>query len=77
LHGGEDFELLFSVRARKARQFEAAYPHNLPPASRIGRLTSKRGGVVCMREPGERARPLAERGFDHFVKPQMNGERRG
>ncbi len=65
LHGAEDFELLFSVRAEKAVRFEAAYPRSLPPASRIGRLTLKRA-VVCITAPGESPRPLPPRGFDHF-----------
>jgi thiamine-monophosphate kinase len=65
LHGGEDFELLFSVRAGKARRFEEAYPRRLPPACRIGRLISK-PGVYFISEPGNGPRPLAELGFDHF-----------
>ncbi len=65
LHGAEDFELLFSIRAKLVARFEAAYPRALPPASRIGRLTHQRG-VFYASAPGKRFRPLAQHGFDHF-----------
>jgi thiamine-monophosphate kinase len=67
LHGGEDFELLFSIRAEKIPRFESAYPRRLPRAHRIGRLTKKRG-IVCIDAPGKHPRPLPELGFDHFGK---------
>lgn len=65
LHGAEDFELLFSIRAEKATRFASAYPRKLPPVTRIGRLTRKLG-VVLISAPGRPPRPLAQRGFDHF-----------
>jgi thiamine-monophosphate kinase len=65
LHGAEDFELLFSVRADKAARFASAYPRVLPPVSHIGRLTRKRR-IVLLPAPGGPPRPMARRGFDHF-----------
>ncbi len=65
LHGAEDFELLFTIRAEKAPLFEKAYPGNLPPVTCIGRLTRRRG-VVCITGPLESPRPLPRKGFDHF-----------
>lgn len=65
LHGGEDYELLFAVSPRKAAHLEAIYPRRYPPITKIGRMTSRRG-VFWMEKPGQYARRLAERGYDHF-----------
>jgi len=67
LHGAEDFELLFSIRAEKVARFEASYPRSLPRVTRIGRLTRNRE-IVCIAAPGARPRPLPRKGFDHFLK---------
>jgi thiamine-monophosphate kinase len=67
LHGAEDFELLFSIRADKAARFASVYPRVLSRVSRIGRLTRRRG-VVLIPAPGRTARSLEQRGFDHFRK---------
>jgi len=65
LHGGEDFELLFSVPAGKERDIETAYPSWFAPLHRIGRL--RRGkGVVHIPRPGIDPQPLIPAGFDHF-----------
>jgi thiamine-monophosphate kinase len=65
LHGGEDFELLFSVSPRKLRAFQAAYPGTFPPATIIGRLTD-RPGVVWHPRPGAPPEKLPRLGWDHF-----------
>jgi thiamine-monophosphate kinase len=65
LHGGEDFELLFSIPAGKTARFEASYPRRLEPCTQIGRLT-RHPGVYCVDGRGGRRRRVAERGFDHF-----------
>ncbi len=65
LHGGEDFELLFAVPARKTALLEQAYPSHLPPIHRIGHLR-KTPGVVWKPRSGMRTRPLPMAGFDHF-----------
>lgn len=65
LHGGEDFELLFAVSARKIPRFEDAYPSGFPPLSRIGHLRRNRG-VVWMPHRSAAPRPLISAGFDHF-----------
>jgi thiamine-monophosphate kinase len=65
LHGGEDFELLFTVPGRRARGFEAAYPSRFCPLHCIGSLTRERG--VYWTPPSGLSRvPLRQRGFDHF-----------
>ena len=60
--GGEDFELLFTVRARDVSRL----PRELGgvPATRIGEIRGRKSGVRLVRD-GE-ARPFEPRGFDHF-----------
>jgi len=64
LNGGEDFELLFTVRPsnlaaveRLARRFEL---------TRIGRVTA--GRRVFLLGPDKKRTPLRPRGFEHFRK---------
>ncbi len=61
LHGGEDYELLFTLPATKA----ARLPRSLAgvPLTRIGETTKERGVVLV--EHGRRRR-LEARGWDHF-----------
>jgi thiamine-monophosphate kinase len=66
LHGGEDFELLFSVSPRRVRTLEATYPVQYPPIQYIGDLTAKRGIYLISEEGGPRRR-LPRLGFDHFA----------
>lgn len=67
LHGGEDFELIFSIRAKKAGEFEAGYPAGYPPIHRIGRLTRNQGAFWLSAPEGKPHR-LAALGFDHFKR---------
>src|SRR5579859_7553679 len=57
LHGGEDYELLFTVapRAHPPHDFEGL------PLTRIGTITAGRAGSVLLD-----GKPLAALGFDHF-----------
>jgi thiamine-monophosphate kinase len=64
LNGGEDFELLFTVRPanlaaveRLARRFRL---------TRIGRVTA--GRKVFLMGPGKKRTPLRPGGFEHFLK---------
>ena len=63
LNGGEDFELLFTVRPRDVAAVERiASKHRL---SRIGRITAGRRLVLI--GPGGKKKPLRAKGFEHFV----------
>ncbi len=57
LHGGEDYELLFTARPRAAvpAEFEGV------PLSRIGVMRRGRAGTVLLG-----GAPLPRLGFDHF-----------
>jgi thiamine-monophosphate kinase len=62
LHGGEDYELLFTVPVdRRVR-----VPHKLSgvPLTRIGHVTSRRG--ICLVDEDGRRKPLPPLGWDHF-----------
>ena len=61
--GGEDFELLFTVRPRDV----AEIPRQVGgvPATRIGEIRGRRSGIEIVRD-GE-ARAFESSGFDHFA----------
>jgi thiamine-monophosphate kinase len=65
LHAGEDFELLFAVKASKRLQFEKLYPPEFPKATRIGKLTRAAGNILIV-GPGKGRRRLPRLGYDHF-----------
>lgn len=65
LHGGEDYELLFTVREDQTSRLEdvrARFPDL--PLTRIGRTISEPGRVYL--ERAGRREPLLPRGYDHF-----------
>jgi thiamine-monophosphate kinase len=65
LHGGEDFELLFAVKASRYRLFEKKYPPGFPKVTQIGKMTGAAGKIWIV-SPEQRRRRLPERGYDHF-----------
>lgn len=64
LTGGEDYELLFTVPARKAGALKRAYPAGFPSITEIGEITAARR--VRLVDVGGRSRPLPAAGYDHF-----------
>ena len=62
LHGGEDFELLFTVPPRRAAHLPAQLGG--VPATRIGEVVGEGDGIRMV--VGGRSRPLRPRGFTHF-----------
>jgi len=64
LHGGDDYELLFTVPPQKAKSLPRSFQG--VKLSRIGRITQKAELVVC-HENG-RERPLPAGGWDPFRK---------
>lgn len=65
LHGGEDYELLFSVPPGKIGKLEGLLQRRLIRATRIGSITEQ---GLSIRSEGK-LRPLEPRGFDHFRDP--------
>ncbi|HEX5706122.1 MAG TPA: thiamine-phosphate kinase [Pyrinomonadaceae bacterium] len=62
LHGGEDFELLFTVRPRDARKLPASLEG--VAVTRVGEIREARAGVKLLR--GRRETDLRPSGFEHF-----------
>ncbi len=62
LHGGEDFELLFSVRPRNIPRLESL--GRLPKISRIGRIVE--GKDITIVNPDGSRIPLQAGGWEHF-----------
>jgi thiamine-monophosphate kinase len=64
LHGGEDYELLFTVAHRKLRRVPSEFRG--VPITRIGEVIARRGGVLLESADGRRE-ALPARGWDHFA----------
>jgi thiamine-monophosphate kinase len=62
LHGGEDYELLFTVPQRRVRLLPASFQGL--PLTPIGRITRKTG--IRLLKPNGRSESLPRRGWDHF-----------
>jgi len=62
MHGGEDYELLFTVPARMAARIPTHF--GKLPIARVGEITRSRK-MLLLSSSGT-ARPLAIRGWDHF-----------
>jgi thiamine-monophosphate kinase len=71
LHGGEDFELLFTVPPSKSRLFEKSYPSGFAQITQIGKL-SRDVGNVSLLDPAKNRRKLQARGYDHFRRGSWN-----
>jgi thiamine-monophosphate kinase len=74
LHGGEDFELLFTVPASKSRLFEKTYPSKFPKVTQIGKLTGDVGSV-WITETAKKRHRLSEGGYDHFSRRSQQKRR--
>jgi thiamine-monophosphate kinase len=68
LHGGEDYQLLFTVGPKKVREIERLSRRFR--ISRIGRMT-RRNDVLLVDAKG-RKRPLEAKGYEHFVARHTN-----
>jgi len=64
LHGGEDYELLFTVPPRLAPRVPPSFRG--VPITRIGEITSQR--KISLLDAAGRAKPLHPRGWDHFSR---------
>jgi thiamine-monophosphate kinase len=63
LHGGEDYELLFTVPARSVHKIPSAYRG--VPLTCIGEILPARNGV-CVQHPDGRISKIPSQGWDHF-----------
>lgn len=65
LHGGEDYELLFSVPEKKIPVLERLVKEGLIDARRIGVIREKKWGLTARAGDGRLTR-IAPAGYDHF-----------
>lgn len=66
LFDGEDFELLFTVAADKETAFRSCWQDTFRlRCTRVGCITNKKGRITLADGAGP-AKPLADRGFEHF-----------
>jgi thiamine-monophosphate kinase len=63
LHGGDDYELLFTVPATEAERFEREL-RAVCPVTHIGEITAG-GGIECLRNGASVA--IGAAGYDHFA----------
>ena len=66
LHGGEEYELLFTARPRDERQVTALGERLGLPVTAIGRILPRRDGVTVVGRDGRRL-PLTPAGWEHFT----------
>jgi thiamine-monophosphate kinase len=64
LHGGEDFQLLFTVRPSRGNEAALAALARRYPLRKIGRIVGKKG-IFTVDAAGRRT-PLPARGYEHF-----------
>jgi thiamine-monophosphate kinase len=65
LHGGEEYELLFTVPQKKQHRLELAVKQLRIPATAIGVITSRRSGIQVTRPDG-RTLKLVPKSYVHF-----------
>ncbi len=68
LAGGEDFELLFTVRPERVRELERLARHLKLALTPIGWITPRRNGLTVATIGGH-TRTLPAQGYDHFRPP--------
>jgi thiamine-monophosphate kinase len=68
LHGGEDFELLFTVRMKKEileKKLKSLYNKTKMPVTIIGKIASNKNSVKVVKKNG-RVVNLKSKGYEHF-----------
>jgi thiamine-monophosphate kinase len=68
LHGGEDFELLFTATLEKEKLLEG--PKKRFRITKIGRMTRKKG--IFALDPYGAKRPLRVKGYEHFTSKETS-----
>jgi thiamine-monophosphate kinase len=73
MNGGEDYELLFTLRPRDEERLSSSFRKLGTRLTRIGVIIKRSEGIRVVGEDGETLR-LQSRGYDHF---RSDPERRG
>jgi len=64
LYGGDDYELLFTVPARKVLSLEQSWRHSFTTLTQIGEITKGEGMVL--KERNGKVKKIATGGYNHF-----------
>ncbi|MGW8312837.1 MAG: thiamine-phosphate kinase [Desulfuromonadales bacterium] len=67
LHGGEDYELLFTVRPDRAAEVARLCAERKLPVTAIGTI-GKGSGSLTLRDRSAVEKPILVRGYDHFCR---------
>ena len=69
LSGGEDYELLFTVKPERAKEIEnLVQDQNHPPITCIGHITDRADNILLTQKDGSQS-PITYSGYDHFKTP--------
>ena len=72
LSGGEDYELLFTLKKEDAKKTKRLFLKAHTPVSLIGEVTSSPGKIILERESGGRRNLKSSAGFNHFKGDHRN-----
>jgi len=64
LHGGDDYELLFTIPASRVLKLEQSWHHSFPSLTHIGEITTGEG--ILLRDSNGDFVKVAARGYNHF-----------
>lgn len=67
LHGGEDYELLFTIPPKWQQEFERKAKKQRMAISKIGVIQPKRFGIRIVQNDGSQER-LSSKGYEHFIE---------
>ena len=65
LFGGEDYELLFTIKQKKVPQLQKQWKKMKIPITNIGEILNKKHGIILV-SPDGKEKPLSQTGYDHF-----------
>ena len=72
LQGGEDYELLFTIRQEDVKKLNSLFLKADAPVSHIGEITSFPGKLVLNKINGRKKFLKASTGFNHFKRSQRS-----
>ncbi len=67
LFGGEDYELLFTIKENKVAQLQKRWHRMTIPITNIGEILDKKCGIILV-SPDGKEEPLPQKGYNHFKK---------
>lgn len=72
LQGGEDYELLFTIRPEDVKKLNSLFLKADAPVSHIGEITNFPGKITLKKENGRKKALKPSMGFNHFTRRQRS-----